>query len=119
MAGLRSGSVSLNDAQPHISTLAFGGVGESGFGAYRGRSSFDIFVHRRPYTNTPSWMEALLEIRYPPYSAWKLKLFTMIFEGTPDFDRAGHQSISKWLKHILWRMPNLTIPGAAAIAISE
>lgn len=45
----RSGGASVNDSYFHasIGTLSFGGVGDSGQGAYRGRASFDSFVHRR------------------------------------------------------------------------
>lgn len=65
-----SGGASVNDAFFHgsIPTLAFGGVGDSGSGAYRGKASFDTFSHRRSVTNTPGWMEALLDVRYPPYA---------------------------------------------------
>lgn len=65
-----SGGASINDAYFHgsIPTLAFGGVGDSGSGAYRGKASFDTFSHRRSITTTPSWMEGLLNVRYPPYA---------------------------------------------------
>ncbi|OKL64500.1 hypothetical protein UA08_00605 [Talaromyces atroroseus] len=101
MAVFRSGSVSLNDAQPHVNTLPFGGVGESGTGAYRGRSSFDVFVHRRPYTNTPGWMDYLLDGRYPPYTSTKMRKVNMVMGGIPDFDRDGRPSRFAWLKYIL------------------
>lgn len=63
---LRSGGASVNDAFFHgsIPTLAFGGVGDSGQGSYRGRASFDCFSHRRSITNTPGWIERLISIRY-------------------------------------------------------
>jgi beta-apo-4'-carotenal oxygenase len=71
-----------------IPTLAFGGVGTSGQGAYRGRASFDTFSHRRSVTTTPGWMESLLKIRYPPYHG-KLKQFKKMQDLTPNFDRMG------------------------------
>lgn len=85
-----SGGASINDAFFHgsIPTLAFGGVGDSGQGSYRGKASFDTFTHRRSVTTTPGWIEALINVRYPPY-AGKLKLFRMTSELTPDFDREG------------------------------
>ncbi|KAJ5544746.1 hypothetical protein N7461_007050 [Penicillium sp. DV-2018c] len=93
----RSGGASCNDAALHIPTLPFGGVGESGYGAYRGRSSFDVWVHRRPITSSPGWLEALLSIRYPPY-AGKLSKFTAASALHPDFDRNGKKLTLGWLR---------------------
>ncbi|KAL8675390.1 MAG: hypothetical protein Q9168_000221 [Polycauliona sp. 1 TL-2023] len=86
----QSGGVSVNDALFHgsLPTLAFGGVGDSGQGAYRGRGSFDCFSHRRSVTTTPGWMEGLLDIRYPPYKG-KLAKFKKASELKPNFDRDG------------------------------
>ncbi|KAL1966762.1 hypothetical protein VTN77DRAFT_3959 [Rasamsonia byssochlamydoides] len=100
LACTRSGNAALNDALLHIPTLPFGGVGESGIGAYRGRASFDTFVHRRPVTNTPAWMEGLLSIRYPPY-AGKLAKYNASFNLAPDFDREGRKSRLTWLRFLL------------------
>lgn len=88
---VRSGGASVNDAFFHgsIPTLAFGGVGDSGQGAYRGRASFDCFTHRRSVTNTPGWMEKLIAIRYPPYEG-KLSRYRLMSELKPNFDRAGN-----------------------------
>ncbi|KAE8379670.1 Aldehyde/histidinol dehydrogenase [Aspergillus bertholletiae] len=96
----RSGGVSVNDAALHIPTLPFGGVGESGHGAYRGKASFDVFVHRRPITSTPSWLESILSIRYPPY-AGKLSKFKAASTLAPDFDRNGNKIRFGWLRYIL------------------
>lgn len=87
----RSGGASVNDGFFHASipTLAFGGVGDSGQGAYRGRASFECFSHRRSITTTPGWIEGLLSVRYPPYTDAKLKKFRGMSEGKPDFDREG------------------------------
>lgn len=95
MRETQSGGVSVNDAFFHgtIPTLAFGGVGDSGQGAYRGRSSFDCFSHRRSVTTTPSWMEGLLDVRYPPYEG-KLATFKKMNELKPDFDRDGKVKFS-------------------------
>jgi beta-apo-4'-carotenal oxygenase len=70
LAGITSGGATIDDALFHgsIPTMPFGGVGDSGQGAYRGKASFDTFTHRRPITRTPGWMEKLLDIRYPPYA---------------------------------------------------
>ncbi|CAB4056058.1 ALDH [Lepeophtheirus salmonis] len=44
-----SGSVCINDALVHLSveSLPFGGVGESGYGAYHGKYSFECFFNTR------------------------------------------------------------------------
>ncbi|KAL1583734.1 hypothetical protein WHR41_07535 [Cladosporium halotolerans] len=87
----RSGGASVNDGFFHASipTLAFGGVGDSGHGAYRGRASFECFSHRRSVTTTPGWVEGLLAVRYPPYSEAKLRKFRGMSEKKPGFDREG------------------------------
>lgn len=89
---MTSGGASVNDAFFHgsIPTLAFGGVGDSGQGAYRGKSSFDVFTHRRSVTTTPGWMEGLISVRYPPYDG-KLKKFRAMSEQKPNFDREGNE----------------------------
>lgn len=88
----RSGGASVNDGFFHASipTLAFGGVGDSGTGSYRGKASFDCFTHRRSITTTPAWIEGLLAVRYPPYTNEKLKKFRGMSELKPDFDRSGN-----------------------------
>ncbi|KZM24096.1 aldehyde dehydrogenase [NAD(P)+] [Ascochyta rabiei] len=87
----RSGGASLNDGFFHASipTLAFGGVGSSGQGSYRGKASFDVFTHRRSVTTTPAWIESLMDVRYPPYTSAKMKKFSGMNEVKPNFDRQG------------------------------
>jgi coniferyl-aldehyde dehydrogenase len=48
-----SGGVTLNDGIGHafLPGAPFGGVGNSGYGAYHGRSGFDTFTHRRAVAN--------------------------------------------------------------------
>ncbi|MCJ1471452.1 hypothetical protein MMC13_000091 [Lambiella insularis] len=87
---VRSGGASVNDAYFHgcIPTLAFGGVGDSGQGAYRGKASFDTFTHRRSITTTPGWMEGLINVRYPPYKG-KLEKLQKMNNSKPNFGRDG------------------------------
>ncbi|TVY91013.1 Beta-apo-4'-carotenal oxygenase, partial [Lachnellula willkommii] len=98
-----SGGASINDAFYHgsIPTLAFGGVGDSGQGAYRGKSSFDTFTHRRSVTTTPSWIEKMLDIRYPPY-AGKLEKFRKMSGKKPNFDRNGNEikGVGYWVSFL-------------------
>ena len=98
---IRSGGASVNDAFIHgsIQTLAFGGVGDSGQGAYRGKASFECFSHRRSITYTPNWAERLLAVRYPPY-AGKLRQLRRMSMLNPNFDRQGRvvrAGIFRWL----------------------
>jgi beta-apo-4'-carotenal oxygenase len=99
----RSGGASVNDAFFHASipTLAFGGVGDSGTGAYRGKASFDCFTHQRSVTTTPAWIEGLLSVRYPPYTDEKMKKFRKMSELKPDFDRNGNPTGSGFIWWVL------------------
>lgn len=93
----RSGGASINDGFTHgvIPTLAFGGVGDSGSGSYRGRASFDEFVHQRSITKTPNWMERLLAFRYPPFTGTdKFAQFARTSVSKPNFDREGNEKAS-------------------------
>ena len=89
---IRSGGASVNDTWVHgtVPTLTFGGVGDSGSGAYRGRASFECFTHRKSYTTTPGWGERLLSLRYPPYDG-KMETYQKITSLKPYFDRDGKQ----------------------------
>ena len=57
----------INDTVVHFSNnrLPFGGVGNSGIGAYHGKKSFDIFSHKKGIVNKATWLD--LPLRYAPY----------------------------------------------------
>lgn len=57
--------------------LPFGGVGNSGLGAYHGKFSFDIFTRNKPVLKTPNWFNP--SVKYPSFKG-KLKLFRWMFE---------------------------------------
>ncbi|XP_072738605.1 aldehyde dehydrogenase family 3 member A2 isoform X1 [Ciconia boyciana] len=67
-----SGGVTGNDVIMHffLSTLPFGGVGNSGMGAYHGKHSFETFSHHRACLIKDLKMEGTNKLRYPPGS-WK------------------------------------------------
>lgn len=44
--------------------LPFGGIGNSGIGAYHGKHSFQTFTHAKPVMKTPLWFDPA--IKYPP-----------------------------------------------------
>jgi len=62
-----AGSVVINDVlmQAGIDTLPFGGVGESGMGAYHGKHTFDTFTHKKSVLQKDQKMEAVNQLRYP------------------------------------------------------
>ena len=93
---LRSGGATVNDTLYHAGqpVLPFGGVGESGQGAYRGKASFDCFSHHRTITNTPGWVEMLVKVRYPPYTNHKLEQMKGMLATKPNFDREGRVKVS-------------------------
>lgn len=64
-----SGGAAINDtfAQLLNARLPFGGVGESGMGAYHGKASFMTFSHDRSVVRRATWADPGLA--YPPYRA--------------------------------------------------
>jgi len=56
--------------------LPFGGVGNSGTGAYHGKYTFEVFTHAKPVMRTPVWIDP--SVKYPPYKG-KLKWFRFFF----------------------------------------
>jgi aldehyde dehydrogenase (NAD+) len=66
LAHTRSGGVCINDTIFHIvpGNLPFGGRGNSGFGAYHGKSSFDAFSQKRSVLTRSFRFD--IRFRYPP-----------------------------------------------------
>ncbi|MBE7076062.1 MAG: aldehyde dehydrogenase [Clostridiales bacterium] len=63
----RFGGGCINDTLIHIATseMGFGGVGESGMGAYHGKEGFEVFSHSKSIVNKKTWID--LPMRYQPY----------------------------------------------------
>ncbi|NEP00524.1 MAG: aldehyde dehydrogenase [Symploca sp. SIO2E9] len=76
-----SGGVCLNDTVMQYATwgLPFGGVGESGIGAYHGKSSFDTFSHYKSVLKKSFWLD--LSWRYAPYKG-KLGFLKKVITGS-------------------------------------
>ena len=57
----------VNDVIIHLATseMGFGGVGESGMGAYHGKTGFDTFSHTKSIVDKKTFMD--LPMRYQPY----------------------------------------------------
>ena len=58
----------INDTIIHLATCAmgFGGMGESGMGAYHGKTGFDTFTHYKSIVDKKTWLD--LGMRYRPYT---------------------------------------------------
>ncbi|XP_028938378.1 aldehyde dehydrogenase family 3 member A2 isoform X2 [Ornithorhynchus anatinus] len=69
-----SGGFTGNDVVMHFTliSLPFGGVGNSGMGAYHGKHSFDTFSHRRSCLIKGLRGEVANKLRYPPNSQSKV-----------------------------------------------
>lgn len=68
----------VNNADWHFTnhSMPFGGVGNSGIGAYHGKYSFTTFTREKPVLKTPNWFDP--SIKYPPMKG-RLKLFKWLF----------------------------------------
>ena len=73
------GGGAINDTMIQFgnSKLPFGGVGESGIGAYHGRLSFDTFSHKKGIVIKSNWLD--IPLRYAPYKN-KLKKLKLLFK---------------------------------------
>ncbi|MGV0652758.1 aldehyde dehydrogenase family protein [Mycolicibacterium thermoresistibile] len=74
-----SGGAVINHLAMHclVPQLPFGGVGDSGMGAYHGRWGFEALSHRRAVLAKPSRPDPSLV--YPPYTERALKLMRRMF----------------------------------------
>ncbi|XP_042466730.1 aldehyde dehydrogenase family 3 member H1-like isoform X1 [Zingiber officinale] len=77
-----AGGILINDTGLHFANphLPFGGVGESGMGAYHGKFSFDTFSHRKPVLSRGFAGE--VRARYPPYTQQKQKILRGLINGS-------------------------------------
>ncbi len=70
----------INDAIVHLATnnMGFGGVGESGMGAYHGKVGFDTFSHKKSIVDKKTWID--VNMRYQPYTGFKEFLLRMFLK---------------------------------------
>jgi aldehyde dehydrogenase (NAD+) len=73
------GGGTVNDTMVQFgnSRLPFGGVGESGIGAYHGRLGFDTFSHKKGIVIKANWID--IPLRYAPHKN-KLKKLKLLFK---------------------------------------
>ncbi|MEO9944878.1 MAG: aldehyde dehydrogenase family protein [Paraglaciecola sp.] len=69
-----AGMVGVNDGFMFATNpnLPFGGVGNSGMGAYHGKTGFDNFSHLKTVMKRSFWFD--VPLRYPPFTSKKFKI---------------------------------------------
>jgi len=74
MESVAFGGGCVNNTDWHFTNhhLPFGGVSNSGIGAYHGKFTFELFSRRKPVLKTPNWFDPFL--KYPPFKG-RLWLF--------------------------------------------
>ena len=73
----------INDTIIHLATteMGFGGFGESGMGAYHGKTGFDTFTHYKSIVDKKTWLD--LPMRYQPYRQIHEKMVRFFLKSTP------------------------------------
>ncbi|KAJ4795214.1 Aldehyde dehydrogenase [Rhynchospora pubera] len=79
-----AGGILINDVALHVANphLPFGGVGESGTGAYHGKFSFDTFSHKKAVLSRGYATEMRIRARYPPYTHHKQIILRRVIDGS-------------------------------------
>lgn len=77
---LSFGNGAINDTIMQVANpnLPFGGVGESGFGAYHGEASFKVFSHRKTYMKKTTFFDP--KFLYPPYDDTQVKMIKKLLK---------------------------------------
>lgn len=86
-----SGGVTINNVFIHagMPSAPFGGVGDSGQGAYHGRHGVEAFVHRRAVAQPPSWVDRLMGFTYAPYEDKYVGWLKMATKGGKGWKRGA------------------------------
>ncbi|MFX0549338.1 aldehyde dehydrogenase [Hathewaya histolytica] len=79
LENLSFGGGCVNDTIIHVSSpyVPFGGVGNSGMGAYHGKESFELFTHKKSILKKSNLFD--IKVRYAPYKD-KIKLIKRILK---------------------------------------
>lgn len=77
IANLAFGGGCVNDTIIHLAVhgLPFGGIGDSGMGAYHGKAGFDTFTHYKSVLTKANWLD--LPFRYHPYNGLKSRILRL------------------------------------------
>lgn len=91
-----SGGVSVNDTMMHFANhyLPFGGVGQSGQGAYHGKFGYLTFSHSKAVLHKSNFGDS--PARYPPYTASNYRLFRYVSE----IYRVNSTTFNKFFKYV-------------------
>ena len=78
LARTSSGGACINATVVHFAVpgLPFGGVGESGYGAYHGKEGFETFSNRKPILSKPARPDP--PVQYPPWTGMKRRVLRRI-----------------------------------------
>jgi aldehyde dehydrogenase (NAD+) len=78
---VRCGGSTINDVVIHASNnhMGFGGVQNSGIGAYHGKVGFDAFTHYKSTLKKSTLIE--MGIRNPPFDEKKMRLLKLFMPG--------------------------------------
>ena len=78
LASVSAGGTTINHVWLHLGVpaLPFGGVGESGMGAYHGRHSFEAFSHRKAVLDKRTFIDP--NFLYPPYGKVAKAIFRKV-----------------------------------------
>ncbi|KAL0162181.1 hypothetical protein M9458_041577, partial [Cirrhinus mrigala] len=95
IAETSSGGVVANDCLMHfsVSSLPFGGVGNSGMGCYHGKHGFDNLSHLRGCLIKKLKMENVNKMRYPPHTVDKLGWARFFILKHVDFGSLGRMML--------------------------
>jgi aldehyde dehydrogenase (NAD+) len=79
IADISNGGTVINHLMYHllVNDLPFGGVGNSGTGAYHGKWGFETFSHRKAVLHKPTWIDPA--IAYPPFGKVKERIMRKLF----------------------------------------
>ena len=80
LASLSFGGGAINQVNVHlfVSSMPFGGVGNSGIGHYYGKNGFDSLTHAKSILVSPP--DVLIEHLFPPYTPEKVQELNQWFE---------------------------------------
>jgi aldehyde dehydrogenase (NAD+) len=79
LSEISNGGTVINQLMYHllVNDLPFGGVGNSGTGAYHGKWGFETFSHRKAVLRKPTWPDPSLA--YPPFTKIKQIIMRKVF----------------------------------------